>query len=108
MSERLKSAILNEDSRPSSTNKSVAKDIEAVRTNDDQPVARNCPCYRLSPLMEDLRSEIRDIKQKMSCSDDRPTEVGLESLIKRFKEENDYLRTQMAAMSERYDRIKEE
>ena len=109
LSERLKSAILNKDSRPSSTNKSVANDIEAVRTNDDQPVARNCPCsHHLSPLMEDLRSEIRDIKQKMSCSHDRPTEVGLESSIKRFKEENDYLRTQMAAMSERYDRIKEE
>lgn len=109
LSERLKSAILNEDSRPSPTNKSVAKDIEAVKTNDDQPEVRNCPCYhRLSPLIEDLKSEIRDIKQKMSCSDDRPTEAGLESSIKRFKEENDYLRTQMAAMSERYDRIKKE
>jgi len=77
LSERLKSAILNEDSRPSPTNKSVAKDIEAVKTNDDQPEVRNCPCYhRLSPLIEDLKSEIRDIKQKMSCSDDCPTEAG--------------------------------
>lgn len=29
-------------------------------------------------------------------------------MIKRFKEENDYFRTQMATMSKRYDRIKEE
>ncbi len=94
LSERLKSAILNEDSRPSSTNKSVAKDIEAIKTNDDQPEARNCPCYhRLSPLIEDLKSGIRDIKQEMSCLDDRPIDAtGLKSSIKRFKEENDYLR----------------
>ena len=37
LSERLKSAILNEDSRPSATNKSVAKDIEAVKTNVTNP-----------------------------------------------------------------------
>ena len=39
--ESLKSAILSEDACPNSTSSSVAKGVEALKTSDDQPKARN-------------------------------------------------------------------